>query len=392
MLQRKFNILRRAIVFLTLLFSTGLSQGAEPIKIGVSLGLTGQYSALSIQQERGFELWQKDVNRGGGILGEEVELSVHDDKSDPQTAKTLYRQMIDKDKADFLFGPYSTDLTAAILPLTEKRRFPVLISGAAGDRLWAQGYRYAIGVFTPASHYTAGFFELLVKAGLDDIAVIDTGNPFSRDLAKSAVVLAKRYGLKVDFTASLKRGRQTSDDLARGARDSGARVLIVCGHLDEAVRMRLALKGLHWRPAAFYAAVGPTLPAFYDKLKDDANLVFSTTLWDPEVRFPGEQRFFNEYVAAFHETPDYHAALAYAAGQVLSAAIRAAGCVDREKVTEALFKLDTMTIIGRYGIDGTGKQIRQETFVIQWQNGKSEIVWPETVRTARPIFGVVSGK
>ncbi len=90
-------MLRFAIVLLTLLFSTGFSHGSEPIKIGVSLGLTGQYGAFALQQEHGFELWQRDVNRSGGILGREVKLVIHDDKSDPETAKTLYTQLIDED-------------------------------------------------------------------------------------------------------------------------------------------------------------------------------------------------------------------------------------------------------------------------------------------------------
>ncbi|MDR3554182.1 MAG: amino acid ABC transporter substrate-binding protein [Syntrophobacteraceae bacterium] len=377
------------IILLMLLLPSGLSHGAEPITVGVSLGLTGQYSAFAQQQKRGFELWQKDVNGRGGILGRPVKLFVHDDKSDPQIAKSLYRQMIDTEKVDFLFGPYSTRLTAAILPWTEKRRFPVLISGAAGDTLWERGYHYAVGIYTPASDFTAGFFELLVKANLDDIAILETDDPFSQNLAWSAGELAKRYGLRVKFAASLKNGCPTMEDMVRRVRKSGAGVLVLCGHLAESVKMRLALKGLHWYPAAFYAATGPSLPAFHTRLGDEANLVFSTTVWNPKVNFPGSQRFLNEYVATFHERPDYHAAVAYAAGEVLNAAIQSVGGIDPERVRAALFKLDTMTIIGRFGIDRTGRQIRQATFVFQWQNGKTEIVWPETVQTARPKFGVV---
>jgi branched-chain amino acid transport system substrate-binding protein len=382
-------MLRVAIILLMLLLPSGLSHGAEPIKLGVSLGLTGQYSAFAQQQKRGFELWQKDVNGRGGILGRPVKLFIHDDKSDPQIAKNLYKQMTDTEKVDFLFGPYSTRLTAAILPWTEKNRFPVLISGAAGGTLWERGYHYAVGIFTPASDFTAGFFELLVKANLDDIAILETDDPFSQNLARSAEVLAKRYGLRVKFTGSLKNGCPTVEDMVRRVRHSGARVLVLCGHLDEAVRMRLALKRLHWYPAAFYAAAGPSLPAFRARLGQNANLVFSTTIWNPRVDFPGSQRFLDEYVATFHERPDYHAAVAYAAGEVLDAAIKSVGGIDSERVRAALFKLDTMTIIGRFGIDRTGRQIRQATFVFQWQNGKTEIVWPETVQTARPMFCVV---
>jgi len=62
------------------------------------------------------------------------------------------------------------------------------------------------------------------------------------------------------------------------------------------------------------------------------------------------------------------------------------GSVNRKKVRSALFSLDTMTIIGRFGVDKTGKQVRQHTFIIQWQNGIKELVWPDQIKTAEPIF------
>jgi branched-chain amino acid transport system substrate-binding protein len=31
-------------------------------------------------------------------------------------------------------------------------------------------------------------------------------------------------------------------------------------------------------------------------------------------------------------------------------------------------------------------QVKHFALTIQWQNGKKEIVWPEEVRTAQPIF------
>jgi branched-chain amino acid transport system substrate-binding protein len=45
-----------------------------------------------------------------------------------------------------------------------------------------------------------------------------------------------------------------------------------------------------------------------------------------------------------------------------------------------------MTIIGRFGVDQTGKQLRQHAFIIQWQNGHKELVWPESIKTAEPRF------
>ncbi len=95
----------------------------------------------------------------------------------------------------------------------------------------------------------------------------------------------------------------------------------------------------------------------------------------------------SDYIRIHHgESPGYHAGLAYAAGQELHEAIRDAGCLDRDKVRGALFRLDTMTIIGRFAVDETGKQIRQHAFIIQWQKGRKKLVWPQEIKTAEPVF------
>jgi len=147
-----------------------------------------------------------------------------------------------------------------------------------------------------------------------------------------------------------------------------------------------AAEQLGLKPKALYASVGAATPEFYKALGDKANGVFSTALWVSRVKFPGNERFYKDYLKTYGYEPPYHAALAYAAGQVLEGAVRAANSLDPERLRETLFKLDEMTIIGRYGIDSTGKQVHQHSFITQWQRGKMEIIWPEKVATSRPII------
>lgn len=48
--------------------------------------------------------------------------------------------------------------------------------------------------------------------------------------------------------------------------------------------------------------------------------------------------------------------------------------------------METTTIIGRYGVDATGKQIRQFPLIIQIQNGESAAVWPPELAEGEPVF------
>ncbi|MBI5027096.1 MAG: amino acid ABC transporter substrate-binding protein [Nitrospirae bacterium] len=365
------------------------SHAAEPIKIGLTLGLTGKYSEMSDVQMKGFRLWEKDVNSKGGILGRKVELILYDDKSDPQTAKSLYEHLILKDKVDLVFGPYSSEITEAILPVTEKYGHPVLVSGASADRLWQKGYKYVFGIYTPASKYTVGFLELLVINGLNDIAIVYADDSFSKDIANGTKKWAERFRLNVLLFEKFKKGTMNLDEIAKRAKASGAKVLIVCGHFDEAVNMRLSLKRIGWYPKAYFASVGPAMRTFYDKLTSDASHTFSSSQWEYQpgcADFTICNLFYEAYIETYKEMPSYHAATAYAAGEVIETAIKKARSLERDRIRDILSAMDTISIIGRYGVDRTGMQIKHFNLIIQWQNGKKEVVWPEEFRTAKPVF------
>ena len=357
-----------------------------PIKIGGSLGLTGRFGVMSDALNKGFRLWEQHINRDGGILGRPVQVVIRDDHSDPERAKVLYRKLIGEEKVDFLFAPYSSLLTEAVLPIAEKSDIPILIAGAAADRLWEMGCRNAIGIYPPASKFSVGFLELLVLQGLDHIAIVYAEDPFSIDLAVSSQKWARRFDLTVTFLKGFKKGTRVLDPFALEAKRLDCAVLMVCGHMNESLDMVRALKCINWRPRACYASVGPSFQAFYDACGVDADGVFGTSLWEPRANYPGAQRFEKDFTLAFGAGPGYHAGLAYAAGQVLEQAVKESGGVDREKVRSALHHLDTMTVIGRFGVDSTGKQVRQHAFITQWQEGRKEVVWPREIQTAKPRF------
>jgi len=379
------TVIQSTAIFVILLFST-FSYAIDTVNIGVSLGLTGEYSVMSKAQMNGFKLWQSHINERGGLLGKKVNVIIKDDKSDPNAAKEIYEEFITKGEAQLLFAPYSTKLTSAVLPIAERYRIPLLISGAAGDSLWEKGYKYAIGVYTPSSKFINGFAEILLKAGIRDVAVVHAEDGFSKDLARAAQQVLFRYGLNQKALIPFNVNTVDYNDLVKAVKESNAEAIILCVHFENAVAFIKAAEQLGLKPKALYASVGAATPEFYKALGDKANGVFSTALWVSRVKFPGNERFYKDYLKTYGYEPPYHAALAYAAGQVLEGAVRAANSLDPERLRETLFKLDEMTIIGRYGIDSTGKQVHQHSFITQWQRGKMEIMWPEKVATSRPII------
>ena len=368
------------------LIAVAVTHAAEPIRIGLSLGLTGKYAPFALMQQRGYSLWQSEINERGGLLGRPVEFIFVDDESDPAKAPELYRKLITKDRVDLVLGPYSSAITAAVAPIVDKAGFPMLAAGAAADQIWQQGYSNIFGVFTPSSRYTVGMLYLALLNDLTTIAIVFADDAFSITAAKGTKKWASKLGLNVVMFEKFKKGKRDLSALAEKAKLADASLLLVAGHFNESLDMRKALKKVDWYPKAYFATVGPVLSKYQEMLGVDANLTFASSLWEPELNFPRSHQFTAAFRARYGLTPTYHAAEVYAAGQILEAAIKSTGTLNRDRIRQAFSELQTHTVIGRYLVDPTGVQVKHFALTIQWQKGKKEIVWPEEVATAKPIL------
>ncbi len=358
------------------------------VRIGVSLGLSGAYAAITHMQEKAYRLWERHVNERGGIMGRPVEVIVRDDRSDPEVAKTIYTDFVFNDKVDFVFGPYSSAITAAVLEIAEKPGYPMLASGAASDELWKRGHANLFGVIPSAARYANGFLVILSKKRIDRIALVHADDAFSNSVADGVRRWSAEYGLKIVSDLKIVKGTAELDRPAEAARRSGAEVLVMAGHFEESVNMRQALRRIAWTPVAYYASIGPGLDAYRDLLGAEAEGTFSTSIWEAreDLKLPGSAEFLRAFLRAYGERPSYQAAQAYASGQILEQAIRKAGSLDRAAVRSALSRLDTSSLVGRYVVDKTGAQMKRFPFITQWQRGRREIVWPPELQTAPAVF------
>ena len=295
----------------------------NPLRIGVSLGLSGNFAHDGAMQSKAYQLWARHTNRRGGILGQPVEVIIRDDRSDPAVARGIYNDFILRDKLDCVFGPFSSGITLAVAPIVEQHGYPMLAAGAASDELWSQGYRYVFGTIPAAGRQTIGLLALLADAGINTMALVHAEDAYSLNLAEGAKKWAAEYDIRITSVQQVAKGTADLAPLARVARQSGAQALLMAGHFDESVNMRKALKAIGWTPAAFFAAVGPTLDQYAVALKGDEEGVLASSTWEAreDLALPGSAEFLREFVRTYGETPSFIAAQAYAAGQILERAI-----------------------------------------------------------------------
>src|SRR3954470_12661786 len=104
----------------------------NPIKIGASLPLTGEFSEPGKAAQQGYELWVDQVNANGGLLGRKVELVVKDDASNQNTVVSDYNALIAQDKVNLLLGTFSSLLNLPASAVAERNQM-VYVEPAGGS-------------------------------------------------------------------------------------------------------------------------------------------------------------------------------------------------------------------------------------------------------------------
>src|ERR671936_105179 len=106
-----------ALAITSTLTLANVTMAAEPIRVGMSMALTGSVAPIGKQVLTALQIWRDDVNAKGGLLGRAVELVFYDDQSNPTNIPQLYTKLIEVDKVDLLIGPYATNMVAPAIPV-----------------------------------------------------------------------------------------------------------------------------------------------------------------------------------------------------------------------------------------------------------------------------------
>src|SRR5437867_9256953 len=134
------------------------------IKVGFTISLTGRYNVEGTNSRNGIVTAANWINSHGGITVQgtvyNVSLDFYDDQSLPGNVNTLYPQIIEQDKAQFLLAPYSTLLTGTAAPIADNYDRVMLSHGGAADTIWTQTTRrQLVEVLSPPSLYLKGPLE-----------------------------------------------------------------------------------------------------------------------------------------------------------------------------------------------------------------------------------------
>jgi branched-chain amino acid transport system substrate-binding protein len=414
---------------------------AEAIKVGVILPLTGKQAKFGEIEKQSFEMAAEEINAKGGVNGKKVELLIEDTQGKPDVARSAVEKLISQDKVVIIGGGYTSSETYAAAGVALNKGFPFLVNTGSADNITEPSAftpsgqraeamrkkldgekdpakkaeiekeiakieqaadmevkalidRFAIFRLNPPVSEYAGSLESFLAEVVKPktVAILHENSLFGTSGAREFEESCKKLGIKilmresydagaVDFKPLLAKVKQADPDL----------VYMISYLLDASLLMRHSME-LKMNPKLFAgAAAGFTLPEFPQNAGKASEKIISADLWHQSLPFPGAQEYYDKFRKKYNKDTEYHGAEAYAAMYVIADVLKRAKSMSPKDIKDALSKTDMMTVFGPVKFISYDKKVNQnklDTYVVQWINGKLEIVWPKKSAKAKYIYPV----
>jgi len=395
----------------------------KEVKIGVIYDYTGPFAAGGSQAAAiGTKIAIDMINERGGVEGYKIVPIYTDAQSKAEVAINEATRLLDQEKVNLIMGLYSS---AHCVPMAQKvdaaKKFMWANVCTASSVFKGKNLRY---VFRPQVHtdqFGAASCTFLYenaktklkKAPKDlKVAILYEDGPYGTGVAAANEEVCTKYGMRIVLKEGYSATAPDLSSLVTKLRRARADVILHTGYNpDITLFWRQAREqGLKWAALIGHGAGYSQ----YDKLREafgaDSEYIATVDpvpaqLLDPTTLAPGLGKLIQEMVKRYRAETNASAIPPHVSmgfnqtwiflTDVLPRAIKKYHGIDPEALRKAALDTDIPdggTIQG-YGVkffppgtEMSGQNERSSPVVMQYINGKTEIVWPARLRTAEPVL------
>ena len=356
-----------------------------PIKIGISLSLSGDFSVDGIAYDQGYHLWAKDVNAAGGLLGHQVLLDVVSDASSTTQVTTDYTKLISVDHVALTFGPFSTLLTLPAAETVDRYGYAMIEGAGGGPSVFQAKLHNVFDVTLPVSYDLAPFAKwvttLPAATKPKTIAYVTSNDPFTQPVVDTAEGLINGHGIKTVYNKVFPAEATDYTSIADTVAATHAQA-VVLGSVDVPTvsAFMLAFEQAHFTPKVFVATAGPDQGKTFQTTvgKGNADGMMVPNSWFGGSTNKESRKMVAEYISQFGGTAagvNADIAEAYSVGQVMAQAVNATGGFNNAKIISYLHSCKTVqSVQGAVKFNSVGENLSQTAYTFQWQNGGTTFV------------------
>ena len=346
----------------------------ETVKIGVIQPLTGSVAYNGQAFVAGAKLAVKQRNAAGGVAGKQVELVIEDGQCRPANSVNAAEKLVQRDKVVALAGAFCSSATAAVMPVAEKYKVPLLTGVSSKADLTDKGMQYFFRSAETDRLMSTTFSKILAdKLKLKSVAYIGVNDDWGRGGVEDFSKAMEGHGVKTvmkeyfdhgatDFYTLLTKLRAAKPDGVFVAAETQDGSILVKQFKEFGLATKIFGVG-SWATADFIGLTGDASEGIY------AAVPYASSM-------PGERNaaFVALYGEAYKQKPGKYDAAGYNALNILMEGVARAGKAEPEAVRDALRKTDYQAPNGHYRFTGKGEGYGFNVVLVQIVGKEPKVV------------------
>jgi branched-chain amino acid transport system substrate-binding protein len=352
------------------------ARAADPIKIGMSMALTGGLASGGKVMLITLKMWEEDVNARGGLLGRPVQLVYYDDQSNGSLVPGIYTKLLDVDKVDLVVSSYATNVAAPAMPIVMQRNkvFLSLFCIALNTEFKYPRYfsMHPAGP-NPKPAFSEGFFKVAMAQSPkpETIAIVTADGEATRLVTDGVYDNIKSAGLKIVYDRRYPLNTTDFSPIVRAVQASNPDIFFISSYPLDSVGMLRSINEIGFKPKI----VGGTLnglpaPVLKAQLGPALNGVINYEFWLPTPKMASAAAL--DVIKRYQERARgegvdpigiYVPPWTYSFAQILEQSIVGTNSIDDGKLADYMRKATFKTMVGdvKFGPDGEWEKGRMLT-------------------------------
>jgi branched-chain amino acid transport system substrate-binding protein len=361
--------------------------GAEEIKVGAELPLTGSLARVGAGMQEGIMVAAEVFNRTNGK--HTIKIVTIDDESAPAKAIAAVEKLA-SDGVVAITGGYGSNNISPASDAANKLGLVYITSGGVDDSLVNAGRKNFFRINNSAG-YEKAMVGLLNDVGAKSVSIVYSTKDATSGLAKDVEKALAAKGVKVAMHSFDPAITDFKPIINKVKLQDKSEVVAMVGYENDYVGILRAARVLKPSVKAMVGVWSLATPKMAADFPDLMPKVYGTAVLPFPVAFttPDGKAFGDTYRKLYNKEPDYLGQFGYVQSMLLFEAIaRAAdkGTLKKNGVIEEMRKTDRETLIGRVQFDAKGDNPNFVQRMGQHQGKKIELVWPKEAATGKPLY------
>lgn len=349
--MNRYRTLRKIFFLATVCLLPLLASCARPetIKIGFAASLTGITSELGVSGRNGAQLAVDQINRSGGIKGQQLELIIKDDKNSPAAAVKVDQELIAAG-AVAIVGHFTSNTNVAVMPTINQQKMILISPTVSTETLNGQDDYFfrVIGSNRLQAEVLADAASHLEKISTAAVIYDQKNAAYTEQIHHGFQKTFTEKGGKVIMVRAFFSGsgedfeKIAQDVVASGAEGvlisaSGADTALICQQIRKISSRMIIFSGMWGMTRDLITNGGPAVEG-----------VYLAGIYDQNSEETSFRLFRQSYLAAYGEEACFSAQLAYETVQILAQALAQSKDLQPQSIKSAL------TAVGEFSGLGDG--------------------------------------